>query len=248
MSWRGHVESVRRLEDYMTTNQQSARVLIVGTGKTADIISQYLRRARIQVLGYAETNPASSDHNGLPVYSLDGLESKVEQSVLLFVAIGSRLVNTSRQHIFESLRDDGWQFLTYVHPRATVADTATLGVNCIVMEENVIQDFVSIGDNNILWSGNHIGHHTSIGCHNFISSHVVISGNCVIGNNNFFGVNSSLGDGIAVGNYNWFSPMTSSIKDVGDEQLLLMPKPTIHRMPTLQFFKVPESDQNKDSL
>ena len=106
------------------------------------------------------------------------------------------------------------------------------------MEENVVQDFVDIGNNNILWSGNHIGHHTWIGDHNFISSHVIISGNCEIGDNNFFGVNSCIGDEVTVGNYNWFSPLTSSVKNVGDEQLFVMPKTEISKVPTKRYFRV----------
>jgi UDP-3-O-[3-hydroxymyristoyl] glucosamine N-acyltransferase len=117
-------------------------------------------------------------------------------------------------------------------------NTAKIGEHCFIMEENVIQDYVSIGNNNILWSGNHIGHHTHIGDHNFISSHVVISGSCTIGNNNFFGVNSCLGDEVSVGDFNWFSPLTSSVKDVEDENLFVMPKTEVSKVSTKRYFKV----------
>lgn len=211
-------------------------LVIVGTGKTAEIVYEYLKDV-YTIVGFAEENPTTNTWRNLPVCNLEELSLNYK-GALLFVAIGVSKLNTVRQRIYEKLRSEGWNFATYIHPRATVASTATIGKNCIVMEENVIQDFVDIGNNNILWSGNHIGHHTWIGDHNFISSHVIISGNCEIGDNNFFGVNSCIGDEVTVGNYNWFSPLTSSVKNVGDEQLFVMPKPEISKVSTKRYFKV----------
>ena len=212
-------------------------LIIIGTGKTADIVYQYVKND-YNILGFAEESPKQAYCNTKQIYNINQLSHFFNKGVLLFVAIGVSKLNTVRQRIYEQLRNEGWKFTTWVHPRATVAPTATLGENCIVMEENVIQDFVDIGNNNILWSGNHIGHHTWIDDHNFISSHVIISGNCRIGNNNFFGVNSCIGDEVTVGNYNWFSPLTSSVKNVGDEQLFVMPKPEISKVSTKRYFKV----------
>lgn len=213
-----------------------SKVIIIGRGKTSELVYEYLKDD-YDVVGFAESNPIFSTDplTKLPVYRIEDLNDK---SMLLFVAIGVNKLNTIRQKIYEELRDSGWHFLTYIHPRATVAKTATIGSNCIIMEENVIQDFVDIGDNNIIWSGNHIGHGTAIGDHNFISSHVVICGNSVIGNNNFFGVNSIVGDDITVGNFNWFSPLTGTIKNLGDYNLLRMPKTEISKTSTKDYFKL----------
>lgn len=212
-------------------------VIIIGTGKTAELVYEYLKDS-FNVLAFAETSPQQFSFKDLPVFSLEKLKAFDRSSIKLFVAVGVNKLNTVRQNLYLDLLDDGWDFITYIHPRATVASTARVGKNCIVMEENVIQDFTTIGDNNILWSGNHIGHHSTIGSHNFISSHVVICGNCVIGNNNFFGVNSCVGDNITVGNYNWFSPLTATTKSIADDNLLVMPKTEISPLSTKKVFKV----------
>ncbi len=212
-------------------------VIIIGTGKTAELVYEYLKGS-FNVLAFAETSPQQFSFKDLPVFSLEKLKAFDRSSIKLFVAVGVNKLNTVRQNLYLDLLDDGWDFITYIHPRATVASTARVGKNCIVMEENVIQDFTTIGDNNILWSGNHIGHHSTIGSHNFISSHVVICGNCVIGNNNFFGVNSCVGDNITVGNYNWFSPLTATTKSIADDNLLVMPKTEISPLSTKKVFKV----------
>jgi len=212
------------------------KVAIYGTGKTAEIVHQYLKN-EYEVVAFLENNSTIKNKHNIPVVD----DYTFDKRIPIFVAIGVNKLNTLRQNVYLRLKREGYKFISYIHPRATVASTVTIGENCIVMEENVIQDYVTIGDNNILWSGNHIGHHTNIGDHNFISSHVVISGNCKIGNNNFFGVNSCIGDEVSVGNYNWFSPLTSSVKDIGDEQLLVLPKearPVVAKSSTKRYFKV----------
>jgi sugar O-acyltransferase (sialic acid O-acetyltransferase NeuD family) len=213
-------------------------VIIIGTGKTAEVVYEYLKDS-FNVLGFAETNPKELFWQDKPVFSIKTIDSFDKNTIKLFVAIGFNKLNTIRQKLFLDLESDGWDFITYIHPKATVGSTAKIGKNCIIMEENVIQDFTTIGDNNILWSGNHIGHHSNIGFHNFISSHVVICGNCTIGNNNFFGVNSCVGDNITVGNFNWFSPLTATVKSIGDENLLVMPKTEISAVSAKKVFKVP---------
>ena len=213
-------------------------VIIIGTGKTAELAYEYLKDS-FDIIGFAETNPESIFYNHLPLFSIDHINKSFNKKLVkLFVAVGVNKLNTVRQKLYYDLLNEGWDFVSYIHPRATVAPTAKVGKNCIVMEENVIQDFTTIGDNNILWSGNHIGHHSNIGSHNFISSHVVICGNCTIGDNNFFGVNSCVGDNITVGSFNWFSPLTATIKSIGDDNLLVMPKTDIAAIPARKYFKV----------
>jgi len=209
---------------------------IIGTGKTAELIYQYTRNSYVihfadeEKVGQRFFNRTIIHPNDIPKLST------------IFIAIGVNKLNTIRQRVYEEFKQKGYyKFLTYVHPNATVMNTAKIGEHCFIMEENVIQDYVSIGNNNILWSGNHIGHHTHIGDHNFISSHVVISGSCTIGNNNFFGVNSCLGDEVSVGDFNWFSPLTHSVQNIGDEQLLVLPKearPVVAKSSTKRYFKV----------
>lgn len=205
---------------------------IVGTGKTAELVYQYTRN--IYVTSFADAEKVGQQFfNRTIIHPND-----IPKNSTIFIAIGVNKLNTIRQRVYEEFKQKGYKFLTYVHPNATVMNTAKIGEHCFIMEENVIQDYVSIGNNNILWSGNHIGHHTHIGDHNFISSHVVISGSCTIGNNNFFGVNSCLGDEVSVGDFNWFSPLTSSVKDVEDENLFVMPKTEVSKVSTKRYFKV----------
>ena len=92
----------------------------------------------------------------------------------------------------------GYRLASYVSSHAFTWPTATIGDNCFILENNVIQHGVTIGDDVTLWSGNHIGHQVTIKDHVFISSHCVVSGYCRIGAYSFLGVNSTYNDHIVI--------------------------------------------------
>ena len=95
----------------------------------------------------------------------------------MFVAIGFSGVNRARREVYERCKALGYELITYVNSKADYWGELTIGDNCFVFEENVIQPIVRIGNNVILWSGNHIGHDSTIEDHVFIASHAVVSGN-----------------------------------------------------------------------
>jgi sugar O-acyltransferase (sialic acid O-acetyltransferase NeuD family) len=115
-----------------------------------------------------------------------------------FVALGYQNINEIRKKKYLEIKKLGYNFETFISPNAIIL-SKSIGNNCFIFENNVIQPQVKIGDNVTLWSGNHIGHHSSIGDHSFISSHVVISGNVNIGQQTFVGVNSTIRDNINIG-------------------------------------------------
>ena len=70
-------------------------------------------------------------------------------------------LNRIREKIYNEGKKKGYDFYSYVSPKATVL-TNKIGENCFILEDNTIQPFVEIGNNCVLWSGNHIGHHSKI--------------------------------------------------------------------------------------
>ena len=117
----------------------------------------------------------------------------------MFIAVGYTKMNKIRAKLCQDAKKKGYELISYVNSKATVWNDLTIGENCFIFENNVIQPFVKIGNDVILWSGNHIGHHSEIGDHCFISSHVVVSGKVKLGSYCFLGVNSTIRDGITIG-------------------------------------------------
>lgn len=149
--------------------------------------------------------------DGLPVVALSECSKKYPASnYFMHVALSYSKLNSVRQAKYLAAKSSGYSLVSYISTNAVISQSAEIGENCFILEQQNIQPFVKIGDNVMLWSGNHIGHGTQIANHSYISSHVVISGNCRIGERCFFGVNAATKDFVTVGN-DVFVGMSASI-------------------------------------
>ena len=183
-------------------NDNQKKLVIVGTGPQAQIAKDYFSdHSSYDVIGFACHNEFREDDEvyGLPLWSVEELLERFSpDETEAFVAIGYKNMNKMRQSVYDEIKTMGFKLASFIHPQATVSESAEFGDNVLVFEENTIQPYVKIGSNTVLWSGNHIGHHSVIGDHCFISSHVVVSGSCKIGNNVFVGVNATFHDSLEI--------------------------------------------------
>jgi sugar O-acyltransferase (sialic acid O-acetyltransferase NeuD family) len=179
------------------------KLIIFGNSEIAELAHYYFNKdTDFDVVGFC-VDPEFIDGDvfcGKPIVSFENVQSAYPPSDhSFFVALSYTKLNDLRREKFEAAKKLGYDFASYVSPRATVLNDGKIGENCFILEDNTIQPFVTIGDNVTLWSGNHIGHHSTIMNHCFISSHVVVSGGVKIEEQCFLGVNSTLRDGITVG-------------------------------------------------
>jgi len=180
-------------------------LVIVGAGEQAEIAYEYFTHdSPHTVVAFAVERRFIGDETetleGQPVVPLEELvEHFPPDTHKAFVAISSQQLNRVRTRLYRHVKSVGYQCASYVSSRAFVWRNVTVGDNCMIFEDNVLQHHVKVGDNVVLWSGNHVGHRTVIEDHCFVSSHVVISGYCRIGASCFLGVNSCVGDNLEVG-------------------------------------------------
>ena len=175
--------------------------MIFGTGQIADVARVYLEQAGVQICGFTVDDlfVTEAQHDGLPVVPWSTLAANYPpDAIRLFCPISYRKVNTIRKAKFEQGKSLGYNFISFIHGNC-VNNSHSVGENCFILENNVLQPFSKIGNNVVLWSGNHIGHHSSIGDHCFLASHVVISGGVTIGSRSFLGVNATVGDNTTIG-------------------------------------------------
>ena len=180
-----------------------AEVIIFGIKDFAQLANYYLENdtnhtvAAFCVSG--EYMPSNREFEGKPVISFENIyTTHPPEHYKFFAPMSSKEVNKVRESIYNSVKDMGYEFISYISTRATIFN-GEIGENCFILENNVIQPFTKIGNNVMIWSGNHIGHHSEVGNNVFVTSHVVISGNCRVGDNCFLGVNSSIRDGLTLG-------------------------------------------------
>jgi sugar O-acyltransferase (sialic acid O-acetyltransferase NeuD family) len=201
------------------------KLIIFGLGDMAELAAYLFRlHTDYEVVGFCVDEAYLKEQHfaGLPVVAFENIQTIYSPSSYdMFVAIGYSQLNQLRADKYHVAKQKGYKLATYVSPKATVFDNVTLGDNCFVFENNVLQPFVQIGENTIIWSGNHIGHHTIIGPHGFITSHAVISGRAKIGTHVFVGVNATLRDHITVGNKVVIGAGTILLKDASDNSVYM---------------------------
>jgi sugar O-acyltransferase (sialic acid O-acetyltransferase NeuD family) len=177
-------------------------VVIFGTRGLAETAYFYLKLVGDHAIAGFTADQAYVDRDnfkGLPVVPWERLETRFPpQDYVLFIPIGYKKLNSIRRARYEDGKARGYQFISFIHPKACYYNTP-VGENCFILENTVIQPFTTIGDNVILWSGSHIGHHTVIRSHVFFGPYVVVSGQCDIGEQCFVGVGATVRDNITIG-------------------------------------------------
>ena len=179
------------------------KLVIVGAGEFAEIAYEYFTYdSPYEIVAFTvEKDYLKNDRlYDLPVVPFDEVNEIFPiTEYKAFVAVPYTNFNRLRTRLYNETKSKGYELVSYISSKAFVWRNATVGENCFIFENNVIQHHVNVGNNVILWSGNHIGHRTVIKDNCFISSHAVIAGNCEIGENCFIGVNSTFNDEIKVG-------------------------------------------------
>ena len=178
------------------------KIILFGNGQMAETAHVYFEYdSPFDVVAFCVDKEylTSTTYRNLPLVAFENVEDVYPPSEFgMFVPMSAKAVNSVREVKYKQAKIKGYNLVSYISTKAIVCPETTIGENCFIFENNVIQPFATIGDNCILWSGNHIGHHSSIGSHCFLASHVVISGRCDIGSNCYFGVNSTVRDGIVI--------------------------------------------------
>ncbi len=179
------------------------KLVIVGAGYIAEVAYEYFTAdSDYEVVAFAVERSMLERNRlfGLPVVPFEDVETLYSpETHCAFIATGYAQLNRVRERLYHEAKAKGYHLASYVSSRAFVWRNVTMGDNCFILENNVLQPFVTIGNNVTLWSGNHIGHHASIGDHVFIASHVVLSGLVKVGAHCFFGVNSAVADNVTIG-------------------------------------------------
>jgi sugar O-acyltransferase (sialic acid O-acetyltransferase NeuD family) len=215
-------------------------LVIVGAGETAELADEYFTHdSPYEVVAFA-VEAAHLRHDafrGRPVVPFELLERAYPPDRhMAFVAVSFTHLNRVRMRLFEATRAKGYALASYVSSRASVWPTATIGENCFVLEQNVIQHGAAIGDDVTLWSGNHVGHRAVIADHAFLCSHVVVSGFCGVGRASFLGVNVALHDKVRVGADCLVGAGATIARDLPDGSLVRGPSASAGEFTTHAFF------------
>lgn len=158
---------------------QTRNVLVYGASGHGKVVAEAARALGHVVLGFIDDGvPVGTLVLGLPVMGDFGrlLEAKPDATIALGVG-----ANATRRLLAERIARSGFTLGTYVHPRAWVSPSATLGPGTVVMANAVVNAEATLGEGVILNTG------------------AVVEHDCVIGSFAHISPNAALGGGVHVG-------------------------------------------------
>ena len=217
-------------------------LVIFGAGDLAEVAWAYFSHDSdysIAAFTVDDQYASAEEFRGRPLVPFSSLLHRYPpQSHDLFVAMGFKNLNHARADVYQRCKSMGYTLATYVSSKISECGHWSVGDNCFILEQNVIQPFVRIGNNVVIWSANHIGHHSVIGDHCFLSSQVAISGRCKIGDYTFMGVNASTAHGVTIGSDCLIGAGANILKDTRDGEFYPGEGAKASRIPALRAARV----------
>jgi len=122
----------------------------------------------------------------------------------------------ARWRAFECAKAKGYNFMTLIHPNASVESSAQLAEGVVVLAGAVVDQYVSIGDISYVHIGTKIGENCSFGENNYFSAGATFGGSVRAGSGNFFGINVTIVDDITIGSNCFINAGSLIYKPVGD--------------------------------
>jgi sugar O-acyltransferase (sialic acid O-acetyltransferase NeuD family) len=194
------------------------RLVVLGAGGHGKVVADAARAAGMQVLAFADADPARRGTRllGLPV--LDGeLEALrafcQDEGAQTVVAIGE---NATRRRVFEALRAGGVKLANVVHPSAVLAPEVALGMGVVVLAGAIVNVCSVIGDNAIINTGVRLDHDNTLGAHAHVSPGVCTGGEVKIGEGTHLGVGVSVRNRVSIGAWSVIGVGAAVVSDLPD--------------------------------
>lgn len=138
-----------------------------------------------------------------------------ESNQLFACGIGN--INIKR-NACKPLLDRGAQFITVVHPTATVGSRVSLGKGVVVCPGVILTCDIHVGDMAMFNLASTSGHDVHVGAWTTLSPHCDLTGGVTVGQNVFIGVGARILPGISVGDDAFIGAGAVVMRDVSNGQ------------------------------
>ena len=157
-----------------------SRLVIVGASGHGKVIADIAKLNGYDDIVFLDDDEAVTECAGYPVVGSSCDFAKVEKNVV--IAIGNAKIRSRIQEQYESR---GFYPVTLIHPNATVADSAQIGVGSVIMAGAVINPYAKLGK----------------GC--IVNTCASVDHDCVLGDYVHVAVGAHLCGTVSVGAYTW---------------------------------------------
>jgi len=136
-------------------------------------------------------------------HTVIGSDSDLKKLQLLssnaLIAVGQIKDPFVRSHLYQQLKDFGFNLPTVVSHTATISENAIIGDGTIIMNGAIINSGAKIGANCIINTGCIVEHDVDIGVNCHISTRSVLNGGVKVGDSSFIGSGSIVRNDISIG-------------------------------------------------
>jgi sugar O-acyltransferase (sialic acid O-acetyltransferase NeuD family) len=144
---------------------------------------------------------SSQEFCGLPVVPFEDIVYQFPPDDYgVFLCVGYKEMNEGRRIIFESIKANGYNILSFIHPTAQI-NTMHIGEGTIAMPNSIVGEYCTIGKSNIFYHGSMVAHHSHVGDYNFFAVSSCVAGHVTVGNSCFFGAHSTVRNGLTIADH-----------------------------------------------
>jgi sugar O-acyltransferase (sialic acid O-acetyltransferase NeuD family) len=164
--------------------------LLYGSGDFAATVSELIRHCGHELTGYVDDFHTGEDILGKLV---DVVRSHPAETHMMAMAIGYNDL-PARWRAWERARQAGYRFPALTHPRAYVADSASVAEGTLVMAGALVDVRARIGEATVLWPGTCVSHDTQVEANCFLSPGAILCGDVRVGAGSFVGAGAVVVD------------------------------------------------------
>lgn len=173
--------------------------LIIGAGGHGKVVADALVSAGMSLIGFVDDDPKITGKKVLNFPVLGKIDQWLEFNAEgIVIAIGNNYIRRSIREKTETQGRPNW--ITVIHPRATVSNTVKLGIGTVILAGAIVNPDTEIGQHAIINTGATIDHDCKVGDYVHIAPGVHLAGGVQIGDNTLIGIGSAIIPGLHVGN------------------------------------------------
>ena len=132
------------------------KLIVFGTGQIAEVAANYIKEDKnVELIAFTVEKKFLKQKTFLnyPVVPFEDLINTYNpKENLLFAPLSYKNMNAHRIRIFKKGKALGYKFYSFIHKNC-VNYSKSIGENCFILENNVIQPFCVIEDNCIIAAG-----------------------------------------------------------------------------------------------
>ncbi len=190
-------------------------IVLFGTGGHAKVVAEIIYlQGQHRVVGLVSEDGQPGDFvDGLDVIASNQNFQEILPGLGVQGAIIALGYNEHRIHLAE-LIGDSLEFVTAIHPSATVSRHASFGQGTVVMAGAIINPGTIIGSHCVINTTSSVDHDCTIGNFSHICPGVVMAGHVTVGTGCWLGIGSVISDHIRIGDRAFLSAGARAVEDI----------------------------------